>query len=242
MSRSWNFTMSAPASTDRSTSCLASDTSPWWLMPISEISTRRCVGGDHVAADAELVGAVDRDGDEVAALVDEGDVVDPGAEGVRDLGGAAADRQAARRGVGGLEGRYVDGEAGGAADPAAEVAVGQHAVEVAVRVDEEDDPRLVGGDLLQGAQDRVAGVDDVGREVTLDDQRRGLPWVSVRLNRNEGRAASRGHTWRNVPSTTARRAPRRARCRCRCPRPRPSRRGRSARRAGCRAARRSRCG
>jgi hypothetical protein len=53
-----------------------------------------------VAAEAELVGAVDRDRDEVAALVDEGDVVDAGAEGVGDLGGAAADRQAARGRVG----------------------------------------------------------------------------------------------------------------------------------------------
>ncbi|CAB4938088.1 unannotated protein [freshwater metagenome] len=129
------------------------------------------VGGHDVAPDAQLVGPVDRDRDQVAAVVDERDVVDPGAEGVADLGGAAADRQAAWRGVGGLERRDVYGQARSTADPAAEVAVGQHAVEVAVGVDEEDHPRLVGGDLLQGPQHRVARVDDVGREVTLDDQR-----------------------------------------------------------------------
>ena len=39
MSRSWNFTTSAPASTDRSTSSLAKSTEPWWLMPISLITS-----------------------------------------------------------------------------------------------------------------------------------------------------------------------------------------------------------
>ena len=37
MSRSWNFTASAPASTARSTRRRARSTSPWWLLPISAI-------------------------------------------------------------------------------------------------------------------------------------------------------------------------------------------------------------
>ena len=38
MSRSWNLTQSALASTARSTSCLARSTLPWWLLPISAIT------------------------------------------------------------------------------------------------------------------------------------------------------------------------------------------------------------
>ena len=63
-------------------------------------------GPDDVAADAELIGTVDRDRDEVPALVDQRDVVDAGAEGVGDLRGAAADRQAPGRGVGRLDRRH----------------------------------------------------------------------------------------------------------------------------------------
>ena len=80
MSRSWNFTTSAPASTDRSTSSLAKSTEPWWLMPISLITSAGTVAVDVVAADPDLVVAVDRDRDQAAALVDERHVVDARAE------------------------------------------------------------------------------------------------------------------------------------------------------------------
>ena len=55
MSRSWNFTQSAPAATDRSTSSLASATEPWWLMPISLITKAGLSAADDVPADPELV-------------------------------------------------------------------------------------------------------------------------------------------------------------------------------------------
>ena len=42
MSRSWNFTASAPACTERSTSSLASSTEPLWLMPISLMTKVGC--------------------------------------------------------------------------------------------------------------------------------------------------------------------------------------------------------
>jgi hypothetical protein len=155
----------------------------------------RAVAVDLVAADADLVVAVDRDGDQTATLVDQRHVVDPVAEHGRDLGGRGVDRRRADLGVcrlarGTVE---VDGVLGG--HPPAEVAVGKRALEMAVAVDEEDDAGLVGRDLLQGAQHRVLGVHQVRRQVALDDHPRILSFhrVGVRLLGKDGgrRAAQR---------------------------------------------------
>ena len=108
-------------------------TSPWWLMPISEISS----AGESASttwrpmrsSSARLIAMATR----WSRSSTSGDVVDAGAEGVRDLGRAAADRQAARTTVlAASRAGTSTVEAGRAADPATEVAVGQHAVEVAV--------------------------------------------------------------------------------------------------------------
>ncbi len=130
---------------------------------------RRVAGPDVVPPDPEGVAAVDRDGDEVAAVVDERDVVDGVGEEEADLGRGRRGRGADGVGVRDVGARPGEVDLGLGGDPAADVAVGDRPDEVAVLADAEDDARAVGGDLLQGPQDGVLAVDDEGRDRALDD-------------------------------------------------------------------------
>ncbi|MPM28499.1 hypothetical protein SDC9_75025 [bioreactor metagenome] len=127
------------------------------------------VGGDPVAAEVQLGRLLHGDRDQPLLRIDDRDVGHPGPEQRLDVGDRRAVGDPGQRGVrhghgGGrqVRGRLVD-------DPAAEVAVGEGPVEVAVLVDAEDLAGLVGGDLLQGGQHRVLGEDDVRGELALDD-------------------------------------------------------------------------
>ena len=111
----------------------------------------RVPAADVVATHLEVVAAVDRDGDEVAVLVEQRDVVDRPDEEPTDLGGGGRRGRPARRGVGGVGARAGEVDLGLGGDPAPDVAVADRADEVSVLGDAEDDPGLVGADLLQGA-------------------------------------------------------------------------------------------
>ncbi len=141
----------------------------------------RVVAADVVPADLEGVAAVDRDGDEVAVPVEQRHVVDGADEQPPDLGRRGRGRSAAHAGVGDLGARVGEVDLGLRGDPAAHVAVADRADEVPVLGDAEDDPGLVGADLLERGEHGVLAVDDEGPDAAVDDHA-GLPasWASVR--------------------------------------------------------------
>ena len=194
MSRSWNFTQSAPAPLARSTSSLASPTEPLWLMPISAMRKAGCPRPTSWRptwkASLRLTATATRwpcssssgtwsmaptNSRRISAGVAvEGALRDPG---VGDVGAGAGE---------------VDLGLGG--DPAAHVAVADRADEVPVLGDAEDDPGLVGADLLQRGEHRVLAVDDEGPDGPVDDHA-GLPDAGVGV---------RSEAWVSVRSATSR--------------------------------------
>ena len=76
MSRSWNFTTSAPASWRQVDQLLGERDRALVVDPDLADQQRRVARADHVAADAQVAAAVDREGRQVTALVDQRDHLD----------------------------------------------------------------------------------------------------------------------------------------------------------------------
>ena len=124
---------------------------------------------DRVAPNADLAAErVARNRTHVPALVDERDDAHAVTERLGDRRRLGAVRQLDR----GRVRRRHDGRAQVGArvrrHPAAEVAVGQGALQDAVRVDAEDDARLVVTDLVERREDRVIAEHDVGSDLPGD--------------------------------------------------------------------------
>jgi hypothetical protein len=128
----------------------------------------RRVSADRPASQIQLAPRTPGHGHHPPVVIEQGDHLDLLGE---ERGQVTAGRALGRGHAAGVHGgghRQAQINAIAAADPAAEVAVAEHALEDARFRHHEDQAGFVGRDLVQGGEDRVFGEDDELGEVALD--------------------------------------------------------------------------
>jgi len=133
----------------------------------------RLTGSDTPARDLKTLGCMgEGDGRNLAVRADQRDEADPGVQHVGERG----HRRIVRRRHGGTVGdgqdRLVDVDLAGGGNPAAEIAVGQDAVQFAGCVQAENEAALVLRYLGESARDRSIAGDDIFRDIAFDIHKR----------------------------------------------------------------------